>query len=97
MGGGHLRDLYADFLDEVAPPLGDRAGAELDRQPPLAPDLGLLAERLRAVHTAESEAVELLHAIWAADTPVTGTSRAGSLSEPYGSPNVTDENDSRFQ
>jgi hypothetical protein len=126
MSGGHLRDLYADFLDEAAPMLGERAlqaaeafreagrhwhafaeaalpadvpeyaglrdltaavaegvalgddgadgrseaaarlwqrRAELDHKPPVAPDLGLLADRLRAVHAAEAEAVEALRTL----------------------------------
>jgi hypothetical protein len=126
MTGGHLRELYATFLDEVAPLLGEQATqaaeafrtagqkwhafaeaalpadvpeyarlrnlvaavaegvalgdhgaavraeaaaelwqcrAELDRRPPVAPDLGVLAEHLRAVHTAEREAVELLRTL----------------------------------
>ncbi|GAA3388593.1 BtrH N-terminal domain-containing protein [Cryptosporangium minutisporangium] len=126
MTGGHLRDLYADFLDEATPLLGERAAqaaeafresgrrwhafaeaavptdvpeyarlrelvaavaegvalgddgadvraeaaaelwasrAELDRRPPVAPDLGVLAERLRAVHAAETEAVKMLAAL----------------------------------
>jgi hypothetical protein len=126
MGGGHLRGLYADFLDEAATLLGERAAqaaeafreaarrwhafaeaalpgdvpeyarlrdlmaavaegvalgddgaaaraeaaaelwqrrAELDRRPPVAPDLGFLAERLRAVHAAEAEAVEALRTL----------------------------------
>jgi hypothetical protein len=126
MDGGHLRGLYADFLDEAAPLLGERAAqaaeafrecgrrwhavaeaalpadvpeyarlrdlvaavaegvalgddgataraeaaaelwqrrAELDRQPPVAPDLGVLAERLRAVHAAEAEAVAVLRTL----------------------------------
>ncbi|SHN38438.1 BtrH N-terminal domain-containing protein [Cryptosporangium aurantiacum] len=123
MTGGHLRGLYADFLDEATPLLGERAAeaaeafresgrrwhafadaalpadvpeyarlrdleaavaegvalgddgaglradaaaelwalrAELDRRPPVAPDLGALAERLRAVHAAEADAVRVL-------------------------------------
>ncbi len=126
MSGGHLRDLYADFLGEAAPLLGERAAqaaeafreagrrwhafaeaalpadvpeyarlrdlvaavaegvalgddgaagraeaaaelwqrrAELDRKPPVAPDLGVLAARLRAVHAAEAEAVEVLRTL----------------------------------
>jgi hypothetical protein len=123
MTGGNLRDLYAAFLDEAVPLLGDRAvaaaeafreagrqwhafaeaalpadvpeyarlreltaavaegvalgddgaparaeaaaelwqrRAELDRRPPVAPDLGVLAGHLHAVHAAERAAVELL-------------------------------------
>jgi hypothetical protein len=126
VSGGHLRDLYADFLDEAAPLLGDRAAqaaqafreagrrwhafaeaalpadvpeyarlrdlvarvaegvasgddgaagraeaaaelwqrrAELDLTPPVAPDLGVLADRLGAVHAAEAEAVEVLRTL----------------------------------
>jgi hypothetical protein len=126
MSGGHLRDLYADFLDEAAPMLGERATraaeafreagrrwhafaeaalpadvpeyarlrdlvaavaegvalgdegaagraeaaaelwqrrAQLDQKPPVTPDLGLLADRLRAVHAAEAEAVTALRTL----------------------------------
>ncbi|MFI5492946.1 BtrH N-terminal domain-containing protein [Actinoplanes sp. NPDC051859] len=126
MSGGHLRDMYADFLDEAVPLLGERAAqaaeafraagrcwhafaeaalpadvpeyarlralaaavaegvalgddgaagraeaatelwqhrSELDRKPPVAPDLGILADRLRAVHAAETEAVQVLRAV----------------------------------
>ncbi|MCA2218358.1 BtrH N-terminal domain-containing protein [Jidongwangia harbinensis] len=126
MSGGHLRDLYAEFLDEVTPLLGERAAAaaeafraagrrwhafaeaalpadvpeyarlreltaavaagvalgddgaaaraeaagelwrrraELDRRPPVAPDFGVLAEHLFAVHAAEQEAVALLRTV----------------------------------
>jgi hypothetical protein len=122
MSGGHLRGLYADFLDEAAPLLGAdpteaaeafraaaaqwhafaeaalpadvpeyarlreltaavaagvaqgapdaAAGAELwqqlqdlDEKPPVAPDFGVLAERMTAVHAAESAAVESLRAL----------------------------------
>jgi hypothetical protein len=126
MTGGHLRDLYAAFLDEAGPLLGRPAAAaaeafraagrqwhafaeaalpadvpeyarlrtltatvaegvaegdagaatraaaaadlwhlreDLDRRPPVAPDFGVLAERMRAVHAAERAAVDLLRAI----------------------------------
>jgi hypothetical protein len=122
MTGGHLRGLYADFLEEAAPLLGagvteaaeafraaaaqwhafaeaalpadvpeyaqlreltaavavgvaqgspDAAAAaelwrlrqDLDEKPPVAPDFGVLAERMTAVHAAESTAVELLRAL----------------------------------
>ena len=126
MTGGHLRDLYAAFLDEAAPLLGAPAAAaaeafrdagrrwhafaeaalpadvpeyarlrtltatvaegvahgdegaatrataaaelwqvraELDRRPPVTPDFGLLAERMRAVHAAEHAAVDLLRGV----------------------------------
>jgi hypothetical protein len=122
MTGGHLRGLYADFLDEAAPLLGPAAaeaagsfraaaaawhafaeaalpadvpeyarlreltaavaegvalGApaaaaaaelwqlrqDLDGQPPVAPDFGVLAGRMTAVHAAEESAVGALRAL----------------------------------
>jgi hypothetical protein len=122
MTGGHLRGLYADFLDEAAPLLGaaaaEAAGAfraaaaawhafaeaalpadvpeyarlreltaavaegvalgtpaaaaaaelwqlrqELDGKPPVAPDFGVLAGRMTAVHAAEESAVGALRAL----------------------------------
>jgi hypothetical protein len=126
MSGGNLRGLYAEFLDEVTPLLGERVAeaaeafrvagqrwhalaeaalpadvpeyarlreltaavaegvalgddgaaaraeaagelwrrrADLDRQPPVAPDFGVLAEHLFAVHAAEREAVALLRTL----------------------------------
>ena len=67
-----LRDHTAALAEGVA--LGDagasdrqaaaeelwRLMAELDRQPPVETDLGLLAERMEAVHAAERTAVDLL-------------------------------------
>ena len=60
--GVALGDDGADARAEAAAELW-ASRAELDRRPPVAPDLGVLAERLRAVHAAETEAVEVLAAL----------------------------------